>query len=707
MTTTESTKPPRTTPPNTPPPETTPKPRSKPRPTTTRSPPRTTTMSRRPTTTADRWEYEDMQQSEERETPHIPEANRNVVYEPIDQQTFEESEYRPSEERERPMFERFEASCQEQWKSTTLFQTLLRIDPTAAIRQLLRRNDISAKIIGESLIISKCRQVTPDVIHYGRKVNSTCYNLIPVTVKGKLWFQLPGSDDLIGEATEIACEDRPPSVRYEHNRWVGLDNQEVLPQFLARPNGKLQEQFILPAPETFHTNLDEETGVSTGTDREMQNINDENSKKLRKRLITEGILKDTIDKVKETTAAAGKSAKNLYKSTMDSMKEGVKDVVFSVLMLVAWIVIPLAVIALALFILYGYCKYRAYRSAGRVAKKSAKKATEALVEYAHHHLINNVQMQDVNHFRPMTRTYEEEYPIHAINSVQMKNSTARLPIIDVEIDGRKLEALWDTGAAASYMRISSTKHAIFNDCEPEGTAANGSLIQFIGECISTVKIGDCLILHTFFVSQDTDCPTSVLLGTDVMEKINKLGHDVRLNLFKKELIIGNCRININEEKREEQFETESTPSTQEEKKMNEEKDRTEGIKIKEEGEERVEDIEIMLSTQEEKKSIEEKQEDSTGRKEESEERQQQASKEKHAKEENPEASFTNRLNQAPGRCILRGGGMSWCDQTEDPKITHVLTDESLEEPENTKEKSKIPAQHQVSSEKKESAQRNR
>ncbi|EFO94118.1 hypothetical protein CRE_25872 [Caenorhabditis remanei] len=254
MTTTESTKPPRTTPPNTPPPETTPKPRSKPRPTTTRSPPRTTTMSRRPTTTADRWEYEDMQQSEERETPHIPEANRKVVYEPIDQQTFEESEYRPSEERERPMFERFEASCQEQWKSTTLFQTLLRIDPTAAIRQLLRRNDISAKIIGESLIISKCRQVTPDVIHYGQKVNSTCYNLIPVTVKGKLWFQLPGSDDLIGEATEIACEDRPPSVRYEHNRWVGLDNPEVLPQFLADQMGSYRT-FILPAPETFHTSL--------------------------------------------------------------------------------------------------------------------------------------------------------------------------------------------------------------------------------------------------------------------------------------------------------------------------------------------------------------------------------------------------------------------------------------------------------------------
>ncbi|EFO90955.1 hypothetical protein CRE_29046 [Caenorhabditis remanei] len=494
----------------------------------------------------DRWEHDQDYQTPSREMSHIPEANRNVVYEPVAQPSFEEVEHQPSEERERPLIDQFEGICQEQWKSTTLFQTLLRIDPTAAIRQLLRRNDISAKIIGESLIISKCREVTPDVIHYGRKVNSTCYNLIPVTVKGKLWFQLPGSNDLIGEATEIACEDRPPSVRYEHNRWVGLENQEVLPQFLARPNGKLQEQFILPAPETFHTNLDEETGVSTGTDREMQYINDENSKKLRKRLITEGILKDTIEKVKETTAAAGKSAKNLYKSTMDSMKEGVKDVVFSVLMLVAWIVIPIALIALVVVILYGYCKYRAYRSAGRVAKRSAKRATDALVEYAHHHLVNNIQMQETNSYRPISRTVEEEYPIHSINSVRINSVTAaRLPHIDVEAEGGKLEALLDSGAAISYMPVSSVKSKINTDRQPQARTANGSPIRFLGTCDTTVKMGNYQIPHTFLVSQDGDCPAAMLIGADMMEKINKLGHEVQINLYKKKLTIGECLININ------------------------------------------------------------------------------------------------------------------------------------------------------------------
>ncbi|KAF1771249.1 hypothetical protein GCK72_003075 [Caenorhabditis remanei] len=37
----------------------------------------------------------------------------------------------------------------------------------------------------------------------------------------------------------------------------------------------------------------------------------------------------------------------------------------------------------------------------------------------------------------------------------------------------------------------------------------------------------------------------MLIGADMMEKINKMGHEVQLDLFKKKLTIEECLININ------------------------------------------------------------------------------------------------------------------------------------------------------------------
>uniref|UniRef100_A0A8R1IS00 Uncharacterized protein n=1 Tax=Caenorhabditis japonica TaxID=281687 RepID=A0A8R1IS00_CAEJA len=39
----------------------------------------------------------------------------------------------------------FMSSCRNQYMATSLFETLLAIDPTAAVRQLLKRRDVSAK----------------------------------------------------------------------------------------------------------------------------------------------------------------------------------------------------------------------------------------------------------------------------------------------------------------------------------------------------------------------------------------------------------------------------------------------------------------------------------------------------------------------------------------------------------------------------------
>ncbi|EGT34582.1 hypothetical protein CAEBREN_30225, partial [Caenorhabditis brenneri] len=477
----------------------------------------------------------------------IPEENQNVVYETSEPRVLVEKDIRRNEEMEKKTtFETFAKVCKQQWTATSLFQTLLQIDPTAASRQLLQRKDISAKRIGEGLLISKCKMVTPDRIYWDRMINSTCFDLIPVVVNNKIWFELPGTDDLVGEAVEIPCDERPPNIRFEQNKWIGSGNQETHPQFLSRPSRKNQKPYLLPEPETFYTILNEESGVSTGADRENQNRNEDRSRKLSKRLISEGIIQDFFSGIMEKAASAGRSAKHIYNFAKDSMADGIKEAIFSGLMLTLWIVIPIGVILLIVASVYGYCQYKAHKAVGNLARDSAKRARDALVEFAHQQLINNVELQELPSFQTSSRNYQEEYPIHSINSIRVNSVTAaKLPHITVEMEGSKLEALLDTGAAVSYMPLSSVRSKIDSENRSKARTANGSPIEFLGTCSSTVKIGNYQVPHTWLVSTDSDCPAPLLIGSDIVKKINKLGHELQLNLVTKELKIGNSLININ------------------------------------------------------------------------------------------------------------------------------------------------------------------
>ncbi|PIC48132.1 hypothetical protein B9Z55_007228 [Caenorhabditis nigoni] len=485
----------------------------------------------------------------EKDREHIPSENINIVQElETPSQYVEQSQ--PQELPQRSEYEIFRDTCQEQWKTTSLFETILQIDPTAAIRQLLKRSDVSAKRIGDTLLISSCRTVVPDIIHWDRKVNSTCYDLIPVTVKDKVWFFLPGTEDLIADAVEIPCEERPPSVRWEHNRYVGVKNQEILPQHLSRPSRGGQQHFILKSPETFYTIISDENGVSTGVDREKQVQMEQNSRRLKKRLITEGILKNTLEKLADTGASAGRSARSIYDSAMEKLRSGFKMVVFELLILVLYIALPIGIIAIIVCGVYAYIKYKAFKATGKAARNTAKAASDAVLALARRQLrINNVDMlQEAAATRPL-RSYRDEYTTFSVYAVQITGinavSAARLPHIDVELDGERIEALFDSGATVSYLPLTSVKTKIENKMTPSARTANGSIINFIGTCSATLKIGDISVTHTWVVSTDQECPAQMLIGSDLIMKLNQLGHGITINLHEKELKIGDNLIRIN------------------------------------------------------------------------------------------------------------------------------------------------------------------
>uniref|UniRef100_A0A8R1EB09 RNA-directed DNA polymerase n=1 Tax=Caenorhabditis japonica TaxID=281687 RepID=A0A8R1EB09_CAEJA len=441
----------------------------------------------------------------------------------------------------------FANTCKDQYATTTLFETLLSIDPTAAVRQLLKRKDILAKIIGDSILISKCRKIFASTIHWDRKVDGTCYDLIPVTVDGVLWFQLPGSEDLVGVAVKIPCSERPPGIRLEFNRWIDPDNRETSPQHLIRPNKMSQEQFLLEAPSTFYTTLNEETGVSTGSDKENEKRSSRYQRDLEKTLIETGVINDGINLLTETTTKIRKSAKEAFDSTIDNIGSRIQKVFFSVVQLIIWISSPIICIAVLICCGYGYFKYRAFKKATRRAKKTAISATEAIVGLAQQMRINNVQMEANEPRIPnIRRPMEHEYPLIRVNAIRINSVKAvRLPHIDVDLEGARLDALLDTGAAVSYLPISSVVTRVETKHQPKAHAANGSAINFLGTTKATLRMGNIIIPHNFLVSLDCDCPAPLLIGSDIIKKINKLGHDFNINLHESKLRIGESTIPIN------------------------------------------------------------------------------------------------------------------------------------------------------------------
>ena len=101
-------------------------------------------------------------------------------------------------------------------------------DPTAAARQLLERDDIKAKNVGDTLLLYPCQEIFPTEIFYDHKVDGKCYEFLPIKIGRILMFVSPHSSDVISMADEIDCAKlNPPAYKYEDDGW-------------NTPNGKVE-----------------------------------------------------------------------------------------------------------------------------------------------------------------------------------------------------------------------------------------------------------------------------------------------------------------------------------------------------------------------------------------------------------------------------------------------------------------------------------
>lgn len=448
----------------------------------------------------------------------------------------------------------FRAVCERQLFETKLFETLVTIDPTAAVRSLLKRKDISAKRVGDGLWITECRKLEVDIIHWDQKIDGRCYDLVPIEEKGKVWFLLPGSDDVIGWAQEIPCDNRPPTLRKDDDRWLGQENEEITPQFLERPNRRTQGHFILRAPGTFNTIINEEDGAMTAADKERVVQAHERIRRIVTFKEQGGIMKGLINTVTKHTARIGASARSVYEDVTTSIGRKVRETFWNIARLIIGLALSIVFILLILCGIYGYFRWRIFQKARKTLRDVKRRAADQMIELTQRHLtaIHNIELEQTAAPAPPLRPFREEYPTYAIHAILPDDpheinliAASPLPHIEVKIGERNLRALFDTGAAVSYLPETAVAPGEINtDERPSARTANGSPIRFLGTYQATIKIGQLFIPHKFLVSRQHECPAELLIGSDLIRKVNQLGHPVNIDLHRMEVRIGEIPITI-------------------------------------------------------------------------------------------------------------------------------------------------------------------
>ena len=133
---------------------------------------------------------------------------------------------------------------------------LARIDPTLAIRALLSKDNIHATWAGEALLVFECQQVVPDKIYWNYRINNTCYEYVPATIQGQVWFIAPGSHDLVAYSSKVDCNHHISGMYQDERGWRTENGPIHVSSVPAEAAHKgFWQPFTFSSPPVFHDKL--------------------------------------------------------------------------------------------------------------------------------------------------------------------------------------------------------------------------------------------------------------------------------------------------------------------------------------------------------------------------------------------------------------------------------------------------------------------
>ncbi|VDK71039.1 unnamed protein product [Cylicostephanus goldi] len=104
-------------------------------------------------------------------------------------------------------------------------------------------------------------------------------------------------------------------------------------------------------------------------------------------------------------------------------------------------------------------------------------------------------------------------------------------------------ALMDSGATITYMRKETADQLGLPYCDTlNKTWPKPPMVHL---CLGRImEIGSYNLPHKLYVAQESDCTAPVLLGTDFIEKLNRLGLKLTIDLHNNSLTIGDNATNL-------------------------------------------------------------------------------------------------------------------------------------------------------------------
>ncbi|CAO4370898.1 unnamed protein product [Caenorhabditis nigoni] len=442
-----------------------------------------------------------------------------------------------------------EAICHTRNRQLRMWRMFLDLDPQAAMRVLLRRDDIIASFKGRDVVqVSQCSTVVINRINEDRTDGDSCLSkTAAMTTDNKLVYIQPGSIEVDHEVETMDCrfisnyiwqDDQGNWKELNTTRNVTEIEEEGIPTYEAR-------QLIFTAGDIYagvkESSFPMMLAVSFGAS--IRSLQYQHQQETLKALIGSN---------------GSRGGNNSSKAVVEYVFDGATMIVdgvtswftswYFIAMAVASIIIVVLIVVGVIFVKFYFGKKAVTTLLGiNSVKASAPEETEEL---------NEMRRDDDQ--RSSSRPAQGGWSlpplftyipiiIPLICTATASQSMSNIPFVHIAIADKGFVALWDSGASISYVSRSSANHLNI-PIKPgkirTAKAANGTSFQFLGTFHAPVRIGSVMIDHEFLVAEDECCPGHALLGIDFMKALDRRGIMTSLRPAANKLQIGDNEIQL-------------------------------------------------------------------------------------------------------------------------------------------------------------------
>nr|CAD2208262.1 unnamed protein product [Meloidogyne enterolobii] len=444
--------------------------------------------------------------------------------------------------------------CHNRNTQLAIARTLAREMPEQAARSLYNRDDITAYLLNSQdgqlkWQINRCQQVKAESIEWNQMIGQDCYKEIPVTVKNRKYFLKPGGRDLKEEGIKINCSQKKKISDQKSKNTTKMEELNLRESFKSSPHINRQNPLIFNLGSIFESE---------------QNRLDQNLQDLTKRVnrpeltfpedevsedeipeeknITRGTVRAVLahgNKAIQTVIEQGNVIITKSTEVIEKGTNFLQDP-FGIMSTIKMIVIIMACVAILIGLCVIYWKGKIYfmivingaRTGIRLAntilnlikpRRQSRPLTVAAVE------------KRLTPTAPLAEEVleEEAYILDFIPKVYQVGSKKRRCYVNISLNGNKTRALFDTRADITYVSQNTAKSCgmkINKGDFPQALAANSTPICLLGSSNTLIEIGNFRKNFPVLISENEGCPGGAIIGTDLMEEINREEEDYTIGI---------------------------------------------------------------------------------------------------------------------------------------------------------------------------------